>query len=285
LLSTSVPKSIFTAKEQRLIGSEESYLSQLAKLGLSSLETRVYVALLKTGASGARAIANIANIDRVETYRTLKSLAKKGLVEIAIGKPSIYNAALPDLVIKTLLAEKERQLSSLKTSMNTVQSWLESIRNKESTLIADIADGDYFANFSVKLAKQTLRYYNSLLSNVKKEILLVWSGFGLHIHAQEGTIDLFRRCHDRGLRILGITEENGRYSSEIRRWSKFINLRYIRSMEGRLRYMIVDSAELTLALNEIPCDINSFALLSTKNRTMVRGFEMDFYTLWNSANI
>ncbi|MCL5067014.1 MAG: hypothetical protein M1368_01505, partial [Thaumarchaeota archaeon] len=52
---------------------------------------------------------------------------------------------------------------------------------------------------------------------------------------------------------------------------------------GMLRFIIVDGSELVLALNEIPHGINSLQSLSTRNSTIIRGFEMTFKSFWNSA--
>jgi hypothetical protein len=71
----------------------------------------------------------------------------------------------------------------------------------------------------------------------------------------------------------------------IENWSKFVSFRFSKSFEGRLRYMIIDGAELLLPINHFPCDINILALLCTKNRTLVKGFEADFYSLWNASSL
>jgi hypothetical protein len=150
--------------------SDESRFDQLRQVGLSNLESKVYVALLKAGPTGARALAGISSVNRIDCYRSLKSLVRKGLVEIVISNPSIYIAVSPDLGIKTLLSEKERWLASLKTSSLDLQSWLESIQNKQSALIDDMNQQSYMANFSVKWGGPDFRLLQEVAFKCEKRI-------------------------------------------------------------------------------------------------------------------
>lgn len=56
------------------------YIEGFEKLGLSTRDSRVYVALLKNGVSSIRTISDLTNINRGSTYESLKNLITAGLV-------------------------------------------------------------------------------------------------------------------------------------------------------------------------------------------------------------
>lgn len=72
---------------------------ELADLGLSSKEAKVYLSLLELGTASAQAIARRAGIVRPTTYVILEALARKGLASKATGpdaKKMIFAAEAPE---------------------------------------------------------------------------------------------------------------------------------------------------------------------------------------------
>ena len=67
----------------------------LAEFGLSSLQARVYVALLKLGTVRASQISANVGVVRPEVYRVLHELFVKGLVQKNLGPPATYSAIAP----------------------------------------------------------------------------------------------------------------------------------------------------------------------------------------------
>jgi hypothetical protein len=190
------------------------------------------------------------------------------------------------LAVRTLVSNKEREFLQLKNQAISLEESLRTIRKAQTSLPEEpISNGNYLVNFTVKSADQTFAQYEKMLRHCKREILLVWSTFGLHTHYQNGLFYPFKECFERGISIRGITEISNRHHQEKVEWAKIVNFRYQRSLEEALRYLIVDSSELLLAINRIPCDIGKLAALCTNNRTVVRGFEVDFYNLWNSSSL
>jgi len=63
------------------MANSDEEIELLTKLGLTSLQARVYLALDKIKIETAKGIANITEIDRANIYRILSSLQSIGLVE------------------------------------------------------------------------------------------------------------------------------------------------------------------------------------------------------------
>jgi sugar-specific transcriptional regulator TrmB len=91
-----------------------SKLQVLTDLGLTSLQARVYLALLTSGPLKASAISTISKVARPDVYRNLSKLQKIGLVEEIIRKPVEYRAIPITNGLKLLLEAKTQQYETVK---------------------------------------------------------------------------------------------------------------------------------------------------------------------------
>jgi sugar-specific transcriptional regulator TrmB len=88
--------------------------SQLAELGLSVTESRVYLALLRAPLATASQLAELAEVPRPKVYGALSSLEARGLCAALSGAVSRYRPADPDSALTRLFAQREheRELAS-----------------------------------------------------------------------------------------------------------------------------------------------------------------------------
>lgn len=98
----------------------EKQESDLIEFGLTALQSKVYLTLLRLGRARAELLARVTGIVRPEIYRILRELEAKGLVQRTPGAPSKYSATPPNkglsLVIeryKKKLVDLERKKASL----------------------------------------------------------------------------------------------------------------------------------------------------------------------------
>jgi len=87
----------------------ENFIVKLVKLGLSELEAKVYISLLKKNNFSATEIATITNINRTQTYDILSKLVKKGLCTEIRGNKKKYIAVDPEKVLSALEKELEEK--------------------------------------------------------------------------------------------------------------------------------------------------------------------------------
>jgi len=90
---------------------EDEPTQTFINLGLSYLQAKVYVTLLKIGGVGAevRKIANFSAIARQDVYRILPTLQKMGLVEKVIANPTMYRPLPLEEGISILMKMKTEQ--------------------------------------------------------------------------------------------------------------------------------------------------------------------------------
>lgn len=88
--------------------------AQLIKLGLTSKEVAVYMALMNIGVSSpVSTIAKRANVNRTTTYDILEILLEKGLVIGQKKRSSMYYEALPPEKLVRYLQEQSERFSHL----------------------------------------------------------------------------------------------------------------------------------------------------------------------------
>jgi len=86
-----------------MMNSSAEILIKFEKLGFSSNESKVYLALIKIGSSKAGALAKYAGLDRSSTYNSLNLLLKKGLASyVVIGKTKWFQSSNPNNILSYL---------------------------------------------------------------------------------------------------------------------------------------------------------------------------------------
>ncbi|MFC4408156.1 TrmB family transcriptional regulator [Haloarchaeobius iranensis] len=89
------------------MGSESAAVDALERLGLTSYEARVFVALQKLGSGTAREIAQVSEVPRSQVYTTAESLEERGLIEEQRATPIEFRTVGPGEA-REKLAERRR---------------------------------------------------------------------------------------------------------------------------------------------------------------------------------
>jgi sugar-specific transcriptional regulator TrmB len=85
----------------------------LENLGLSSIEARVYLALLELGSAVANKIAEKSGIHRRTVYDSLETLIEKGLVSFVIEANKKYYQVEDPKVLLDLAIERKNEINSI----------------------------------------------------------------------------------------------------------------------------------------------------------------------------
>lgn len=91
----------------------EDAVPKLKLLGLTKIEAKVYLAMLKLGASLAGKLSKEAQLNRTTTYGTLKSLLDKGLASYVVqANRKWFKATTPEIFLEQL-KEKEEEAKKI----------------------------------------------------------------------------------------------------------------------------------------------------------------------------
>jgi sugar-specific transcriptional regulator TrmB len=93
-----------------LIVKEQEYLQTLMDLGLTLLQSKIYLALSRLEKAKVASISTSSNVVREDIYRIMPQLEKIGLVEKIVDRPNLYTA-LPLKEGLTLLIQERKEES------------------------------------------------------------------------------------------------------------------------------------------------------------------------------
>ncbi|MEJ2242170.1 MAG: helix-turn-helix domain-containing protein [Candidatus Bathyarchaeota archaeon] len=163
----------------------------LDEIGLSKRKADIYIYLSKKGVQKAQSVATHLDIDRAQTYRLLRSLKQKGVVEETIESPTRYLAIPIEKLIESYLKDKKTEVNNLEAEKTNIISYFKSISKKETETP--------MAKFQIIPGRNGI--FAKILQMVeesKKEVSQITTNLGL---IQEDTFGLFDR-------IIKIAEEN-----------------------------------------------------------------------------
>ncbi len=89
---------------------------EIMKFGLTLLQARIYLALIRFGTLKAPQIGTALGIARPEVYRVLRELSTKGLVQRNLSWPSTFTATLPAVALPLMIKQLRDTCASLETS-------------------------------------------------------------------------------------------------------------------------------------------------------------------------
>jgi sugar-specific transcriptional regulator TrmB len=102
------------------ISVNRSTLEALKSLGLTDYEIKAYVANISIISGTAAEISLESNVPRSKIYEVLKSLAKKGFIEIIRGKPLKFNVIPPHEIFEKSRKQLTEQLDNAEDELNFI---------------------------------------------------------------------------------------------------------------------------------------------------------------------
>jgi sugar-specific transcriptional regulator TrmB len=99
---------------------EDNYVQTLQAFGLSVVQAKTYLTLLKLQESDIKTIAANVGVARQEIYRTMPSLEKLGLTQKIIGKPITYKVTPLKDTLGILLEKQQEKVTDLQSK----QEWM-----------------------------------------------------------------------------------------------------------------------------------------------------------------
>jgi len=92
---------------------EKNIIEVLRDYGLTEAEAEVYIFLAKTGVQKARDISSSLNMNKAQSYRILKDLETRGIVEQTLETPSRFTAIPFEKLLDVIIRGKRDEVDSL----------------------------------------------------------------------------------------------------------------------------------------------------------------------------
>ena len=113
--------------------SKKRIINALKGLGLSSIDTQVYIFLAKEGPQKMREIALALNLPENKVDRSLKELQSISIVKASIDRPLNFMAMPLEEVIDLFIEVKKEQAKTMQESREElISNWKTTIKKKST---------------------------------------------------------------------------------------------------------------------------------------------------------
>jgi sugar-specific transcriptional regulator TrmB len=258
---------------------QEKAAETLTGLGLTSLQAKVYLALIKEGKSTIKKIAKTSKIARQDLYRISTQLLNLGLVEKLVDTPTKYEAIPVKDVINMLVERRREETAHLMKDSNEFLRFYE--ENKEISPKEEETQFVIINDLQARLKKA-----KKLISNSEKSINIVTKWAFFLTYTLE-TIEEHITAMNNGAKIKIVTQEPdniGSLPKNIQKLMKHLNfeMRHISSLPSSI-VAIFDRKEVNILLATDKSPIET-PLLMTNNTVLVELAQNYFETVWNNTS-
>jgi sugar-specific transcriptional regulator TrmB len=116
--------------------SQEKVLQTLSDLGLTRLDTKVYIYLAKKGPQKGIEISKALRVQRQPLYRSLKNLQKRAIVSATLERPARFSAVAFEKVLDLFIRAKLEEAQNIQTEKNKLLSSWQTIQSGETPHIS-----------------------------------------------------------------------------------------------------------------------------------------------------
>ncbi|MDA4137323.1 MAG: hypothetical protein OK449_10055 [Thaumarchaeota archaeon] len=130
----------------------------LVKLGFTSYQSKIYASLVSLGVGSVSEIYRSSRVPRTKVYEALEDLLRQGAVELQPGRPTLYRAVHPKVLVARLL---EDYRESADQATRVLEKEYQEGRSAEQ----DVA-------WTVKGDRAIRRKLAELITSAKEEVLM-----------------------------------------------------------------------------------------------------------------
>ncbi|MGI0060131.1 MAG: TrmB family transcriptional regulator, partial [Nitrosotalea sp.] len=162
--------------------------NELAKFGLTSNQSKVFLFLEKNGSSTATQVSNALKVPRTETYHLLTNLQNRGLVSASFQHPIKFIASPLDTAINILINTEKERVKNLENKERDIVALWKTLPhfgiNKE-----EVSDGKFQI---LQGLNQMSGKINEVVTNAKKSILMLATEKDLMKFYHAGLLELLK---------------------------------------------------------------------------------------------
>lgn len=240
----------------------EEIVDQLIEYGLSNNEAKVVTFLAKRGAERASVAARALRLNRTETYRTLRNLQRRGLVEASLEQPVRFQAAPFSRCLEILLTERKNKLAMLEERAAVLE------RSFEALSVETGAPA--FERFQVLEGR----------ARIGQRLLFMCENSKLQIDLIMGSSDLAGGSGHAGLETLSMLAKRGRKIRIITNIGPG-TVRFVESFQTLIAFRHLDLTQRPVVRVSIIDDTEALLGLGSSEDTDGRGSEQ--VALWISS--
>ncbi len=253
----------------------KNILGYLQDFGLTEKEALTFFVLSKAGSATAAEITGLTKFNRLQSYRAVKSLLDKGLVEISLDRPRRYTPLKIEQVLNLLRQEAEKKILELeKKTPLFISEWsaANDLQFENSNYTFRIIQGN----------KNVLKFRIMLYESAKKEISTTMRPNELTKLMIEGADDSFEKLNSNNVSIRGLSEVSELNLDASRRFLEFSKLNHTTGSKI-VPFAVIDGQEAIICLSKDGANGPAENAIWTNHPEMVQILLEVFEKLWTES--
>ncbi len=248
--------------------------AELTPFGLTSYESRAYLALLRRDSLTAAQAARLAGVPRQRIYDVLAGLVKKGLASSRPGRVVKYAAASPDVALERLLANHREQLAGLERSAKAIVDEL------SAAYTAGQRETDPLEYIEVlRDARAINERFAELQTGVKKEIL-VFTKPPYARPAQENVegLELARSGKARSVYEFSVVDDEPFFAGVRRFIEEGEKARFVEELP--LKLVIIDETIVMFGMQDPVAGSSELTIVVVEHPSLAQVLKVAFEAVW-----
>jgi len=254
-------------------------VAELQDYGLTRNEARVLVFLAKTGPSKASEVARAVQINRTETYRTIRNLQRRGLVEATLERPVRFQSMPFDRCLRILIDERKAKLRILEQRGEALRRQFADVRVEPVSQEVE--------RFQVVQGRLRIEQrLHGMYGQAQKSVMTVLSPSEVIRADTSDLFDMLGEAAKNGLRIRVITSINQSNLEIVEKLRESIEIRHLDLKAKPIpRVSIIDDNEALFEITTADESLRSEdeVALWINSRAFVRNLQAYFEEMWNSG--
>ena len=242
-------------------------------------EAIVYTVLVCLGPSRGKDLHLLVRHSREETYRILKDLESKGLVEARLEKPTMFAAVDPDTAMQVLLSQIRKENEERTKKAGELGTWLRDIRGAT----VDEESSNQRHHIRLLHSHQATGVGNTMIRSCATSCVVATTAGWLSRMNEVGNLEPLVSAAHRGVRVRIVTEVTPENAKHVKNHQTRFEIRHHPGVNRMVRLMICDGSEVMFALSENDTDVEELFSLYSDSVPIVGGFNLIFEKLWGDA--
>lgn len=254
-------------------------VAELQEYGLTRNEARVLVFLAKTGPSKASEVARAVQINRTETYRTIRNLQRRGLVEATLERPVRFQSGPFEKSLQVLIDERKARLRILEQRGENLRRQFEVVQVER---VAHDVERFQVVEGRIRIEQRL----QSMYAQARKSVLTVLSPSEIVRAETSGIFDILAERAKTGLRVRVISTITLSNLKIVAKMRESVEVRHLDLKAKPIpRVSVIDDNEALFQITTADETQRSGeeVALWINSRAFVRNLQAYFDEMWNSG--
>jgi len=214
--------------------SMDKLLKRLMEFGLNEREARLYVCLLKHGASTVARLTKNLGTYRVDVHRTLQSLIDEGLVEGLLDTPLMYVAVPVREAVNSALEAHKNEYRKMQQMTRELIQVVEHMHFEPTTEVSKFR--------LVRSVTRAQTIASQMVKAAQNEVLFITTPHNANTTVLYGSLSNCRNATKRGVSVRCITNISERNLNAVLDARNYLKIRHYSGYKG-LCFLEVDMRE------------------------------------------